>query len=57
MRWLFGVLLAGLLVAVTPAEAAKRIALVIGNDGYQAVGALRNPVQDAKLIADTLDVV
>ncbi len=31
-----------------------RIALVIGNSNYSAVGALRNPSNDAKIIGDTL---
>jgi len=35
------------------AQAEKRIALVIGNAGYQA-GALATPANDAGLIAQTL---
>src|SRR5207245_2798816 len=40
-------------VASTVAHAEKRIALVIGNAGYQA-GALTTPANDAGLIAQTL---
>jgi uncharacterized caspase-like protein len=42
-----------LLVAANAAYAEKRIALVIGNAGYQA-GALNTPANDAGLIAQTL---
>src|SRR6476620_11814500 len=37
----------------TDAKAEKRIALVVGNAGYQA-GALNTPANDAGLIAQTL---
>ncbi len=40
-------------VAPSAAQAEKRIALVIGNAGYQA-GALNTPANDAGLIAQTL---
>src|ERR1700716_3150200 len=60
MRWFVGSVVAlftliSLGVASTPnAEPAeKRIALVIGNAGYQA-GALRTSANDAGLIAQTL---
>jgi uncharacterized caspase-like protein len=43
-----------LLCAVTPAGAEGRIALVIGNSRYASVAPLRNPANDARLIADTL---
>ncbi len=43
-----------LLFAASPARAEKRIALVIGNAGYQA-GALNTPANDAGLIAQTLE--
>ncbi len=36
------------------AHAEKRVALVIGNSAYQTVGALRNPVRDAKAVAAAL---
>src|SRR6202048_1400607 len=42
-----------LLMAANAAQAEKRIALVIGNAGYQA-GALNTPANDAGLIAQTL---
>jgi uncharacterized caspase-like protein len=43
-----------LVSATTSAHAEKRIALVIGNAGYQA-GALNTPANDAGLIAQTLE--
>jgi len=36
------------------AHADRRVALVIGNSGYQSVARLTNPANDAKLIAATL---
>ena len=33
----------------------KRLALVIGNANYDSIAVLKNPVNDAKLIANTLD--
>ena len=33
------------------------MALVVGNDGYQALGALRNAVNDARAVASALDEV
>jgi Caspase domain len=36
------------------ASAEKRVALVIGNSGYQNVAHLANPANDAQLLADTL---
>jgi protein-disulfide isomerase len=53
VRIAVGVVL-GLLVALTPAHAAKRVALVIGNDRYAALPQLRNAVADARLVAETL---
>jgi tetratricopeptide (TPR) repeat protein len=38
----------------SPAHAEKRVALVIGNSAYQHAVQLANPVNDAKLMADTL---
>src|ERR1700745_858407 len=38
----------------SPAHAEKRVALVIGNSAYQHAVQLPNPVNDAKLMADTL---
>jgi uncharacterized caspase-like protein len=43
-------LLAGLL----PADAAGRVALVVGNSNYKSVGRLANPANDASLMAKTL---
>src|SRR3979490_890939 len=42
-----------LAIAPSAARAEKRIALVVGNAGYQA-GALNTPANDAGLIAQTL---
>jgi uncharacterized caspase-like protein len=42
------------LAAVFPASAEKRVALVVGNSAYRNVPPLTNPVNDAKLIAETL---
>lgn len=39
------------------APLGRRIALIIGNSGYQSVPALPNPVRDAALIARTLKAV
>jgi uncharacterized caspase-like protein len=36
------------------AQAAKRVALVVGNDRYTALPQLRNAVADARLVAETL---
>jgi hypothetical protein len=40
--------------AATPAEAAKRVALVIGNDTYKNVPALQKAISDAKAVGETL---
>jgi uncharacterized caspase-like protein len=37
-----------------PAAAEMRVALVIGNSNYRALGTLANPSNDAKLLASTL---
>src|SRR5205814_285393 len=50
----WGLVLAGLCFAGGPAFADKRVALVIGNSGYDKVARLPNPANDAALIADTL---
>jgi uncharacterized caspase-like protein len=44
----FSILIAG------HAAAEKRVALVIGNSAYQHISRLENPVNDARLMADTL---
>ena len=49
---LLAITLAALMPA--PAQAEKRVALVIGNAAYQHVPRLGNPVNDARLMADTL---
>jgi uncharacterized caspase-like protein len=37
-----------------PADAAKRVALVIGNAAYRNVGPLANPANDSKAVAAAL---
>jgi hypothetical protein len=44
----------GMACISAPALAEKRIALVIGNSGYQNVARLDNPKNDAGLMARTL---
>ena len=52
-RWfILGLMLQAL--AIWPAAAAKRVALVIGNGAYQQAGALSNPVNDAGDMAKAL---
>jgi len=46
--------LAGLLGLAAPAQADKRVALVVGNSAYQHVARLENPKNDARLMAETL---
>src|SRR5688500_15430380 len=41
--------------AGSEALAAKRVALVIGNDAYKALPALRNAVADARAVAKVLE--
>ena len=43
-----------LLGSVAPAFAAAKLSLVIGNDNYQTIGKLKNPVSDAVLIESKL---
>src|SRR5271166_145840 len=50
--WL--VLAIGYLLAASPAQAEKRVALVIGNSAYQNIARLDNPRNDARLMAETL---
>ncbi len=54
MRRLLAALLLALLGAGAQAESGKRVALIIGNADYSSVERLRNPVNDARLIAGTL---
>ncbi len=53
-RLLSMALLALVMVWVSPALAAKRVALVIGNSAYQSVDKLANPTNDAAAIAESL---
>lgn len=46
-----------LLLLAGPLSAEPRVALVIGNSGYDAVSSLDNPGNDARLIAQTLESV
>jgi hypothetical protein len=55
MRFLIAaVSLATLLISVNAAEAAKRVAFVVGNGAYKNVAALPNPAMDAKSMARLL---
>jgi len=48
-------LVAGLAVSISaPANAAKRVALVIGNNDYRNVPKLQKAVNDARTMSDTL---
>ena len=51
---LFAVLLSTLVPAALPAQAERRVALVIGNGAYRHAGTLRNTVNDARSMAQTL---
>jgi hypothetical protein len=53
-RWFAPVL--AFLALVTPSLAETRIALVVGNAGYQAVVPLENAAHDARLMAETLEM-
>lgn len=44
-------------VAAATLPPGKRVALVVGNSGYQNIGRLDNPANDAKLMAATLKAV
>ena len=48
------VLTAAILAMTSLAHAEKRVALVIGNSGYQHVARLANPANDAAAITATL---
>jgi hypothetical protein len=56
--WRPAALLAVLLLSVVPctvqAQAERRVALVVGNGAYQNAGTLRNPVNDARAVAQSL---
>ncbi len=47
-------LILGICLAASPAGAAQRVALVIGNSDYKRVSPLANPANDAALMAETL---
>jgi hypothetical protein len=47
-------LAASILTLVTPAQAAKRVALVIGNNDYKNVPKLQKAVNDARTMGETL---
>lgn len=53
MRYLFIVLTTFLLLGTVPA-AAKRVALVIGNDTYESVPKLQKAVNDARAVSQSL---
>jgi hypothetical protein len=55
LRAILGLMLAVMVVVAGALQAEPRIALIIGNGGYKAVGALPNPVRDAELIAQRLE--
>ena len=55
MRTFFGLMLAMTVFMADALRAEPRIALVIGNGTYEAVGTLLNPVRDADLIAQRLE--
>lgn len=52
LRLMVAAYAAGMLAA--PAGASERVALLIGNAEYQKTSRLRNPVNDAKAMAETL---
>ena len=47
-------LAASILTLITPAQAAKRVALVIGNNDYRNVPKLQKAVNDARTMGETL---
>src|SRR5262245_942664 len=53
IRILVAALIASL-IGLMPAQAAKRVALVVGNDRYSELPHLRNAVADARTVAETL---
>ncbi|MCV3765550.1 caspase family protein [Rhizobium sp. TRM95796] len=53
--WFFGLCLAVFLLATEgSAEAARRVALLIGNQNYERTTPLRNPANDVELMRNTL---
>ena len=51
---LFAVLLSTVAPCTLLAQAERRVALVVGNGAYQNAGTLRNPVNDARSVAESL---
>jgi Caspase domain len=51
---LAAVLLSTVVPAALQGQAERRVALIIGNGAYEHVGPLRNPVNDARAMAQTL---
>lgn len=51
---LFAVLLSTVIPASLLAQAERRVALVVGNGAYENAGVLRNPVNDARAVAQSL---
>lgn len=47
-------ILMGLLIALSPAAAEKRVALVIGNAAYTDITRLQKPLNDARRVAEVL---
>src|SRR5277367_6140356 len=47
-------LAASILTLITPAQAAKRVALVVGNNDYKNVPKLQKAVNDARTMGETL---
>ncbi len=54
LLFLFVAALAAFAAGTAPAQAERRVALVIGNGQYQGVAKLSNPVNDATALAETL---
>ena len=54
IRTFAGLIACCVLITSLPAQAEKRIALIIGNSAYQNSGELENPKNDAELIASAL---
>jgi hypothetical protein len=52
--WLLWLIAAAIVSLVTPAQADKRVALVIGNNDYKNVPKLQKAVNDARTMGDTL---
>ena len=53
-RGLLGALAVALLLGASPAQAEKRVALVIGNNAYESVPQLQKAVNDADAVSKEL---